>query len=142
MTFSAKLPEAVIALTPKKTNITKGPLDIACDTHAPGDSKCACINNEIFKHDSAWATAGVGKRAKNPCNMRKPGTWEPKGVVGQTKGAEGYFLVFDSLQSGITACVETYSRFYRDATPEALVARWTNGGGQGAYYNNVKKCYN
>lgn len=105
------------------------------------DKKCTCINRAIFVHDSSFATAGVGARANNPCNMRKPGSWKPKGVVGQTKGAVGYFLVFDTLENGIKACVETYQRFYKDAPPRALVSAWTAGGGQGHYQAAVSACF-
>ncbi len=106
-----------------------------------GDKKCSCINRAIFVHDSGFATAGVGKRANNPCNMRRPGTWDPKGVTGETGGAVGHFLVFDSLQSGINACVEVYTRFYTDLTASQLVSRWTAGGGNANYRAAVSACY-
>jgi len=105
------------------------------------DKKCICINKAIFIHDSAFATQGVGARALNPCNMRRPGSWTPEGIAGTTKGSVGKFLVFDTLEHGIHACVQTYQRFYANVGPRALVASWTNGGGKGDYQSAVNNCY-
>ncbi len=113
-------------------------LDKACD----GDKKCSCIINAIAIHESEFATAGVGKRAKNHCNLRRPGSWTPKGIVGETGGAVGKFLVFDSLQSGLDACAEVYNRFYKDVSADKLVSAWAAGGGNKAYRSAVKSCYN
>lgn len=106
------------------------------------DDKCVCINHAIFKHDSSWATAGVGKRLNNPCNMRVPATWKPSVpfTVYTAKG-NGVFSKFDTLQDGVTACVELYRRNYSDLPPDTLVARWTDGGGQGAYQSAVNQCF-
>jgi len=140
LTFTKELPRKKLDLFLPKTE--KGPLDEACDTHAPDDSKCACVMNEVFKHDSSWATAGVGKRANNPCNMRVPSSWIPS--VGKPKkeySVNGVFAKFDSLEDGISACTELYARKYQDLPAETLVSRWTDGGGKGAYTRNVKNCY-
>lgn len=142
LTFATKLPTKQIVIAKPTQAEEKGPLDKACDTHAPGDSKCACVLNEIFKHDSSWATAGVGKRANNPCNMRIPATWTP--AVGKPKkeySVNGVFAKFATLEDGISACTELYARRYQDLLPEKLVSVWTDGGGNGAYRSSVKSCY-
>jgi hypothetical protein len=142
LTFGTKLPEKEIALD-TKTEKKKGPLDVACDTHAPGDTKCACVMNEIFKHDSGWATAGVGKRAKNPCNMRVPSSWTPAvGKPSKEYSVNGVFAKFATLEDGISACTELYARRYKDLSASVLVSRWTDGGGNAAYRGGVKNCYN
>ena len=116
-------------------------LDKAC----AGDKKCICINNAIFKHDSSWSTAGVGKRALNPCNMRPPKTWKPsvtfKPMAVNQGGDITYFAKFNSLQDGVTACVELYKRLYSDLPADKLVSRWTDGGGNKEYRSAVRNCY-
>ena len=111
-------------------------LNQACN----GDEKCVCINNAIFKHDSSWATKGVGARAKNPCNMRMPSTWEPTGIIASTQGAVGHFAVYDSLENGINGCVELYSRFYADLDPYTLTTRWAQTHDKN-YHNAVASCF-
>lgn len=106
-----------------------------------GDAKCVCINHAIFKHDSSWATAGVGKRALNPCNMRVPATWKPSVPMRSIKSVNGVFARFDSLQDGVTACVELWQRLYKDLPADKLVSRWTDGGGNTAYRSAVRSCY-
>lgn len=110
-------------------------LDNACD----GDKKCKCVVEAIAIMDSGFATQGVGARALNPCNMRRPGSWTPKGIVGETGGAVGHFLVFDSLQSGVTACAETYKRFYTDLSAKQLVKRWAQSSNPN-YVAMVAEC--
>lgn len=112
-------------------------LDKACD----GDKKCICINNAIFKHDSSWSTAGVGKRALNPCNMRVPGTWRPSVKIGSLNSVNGKFAKFNSLEDGVTACVELYKRLYSDLPADKLVSRWTDSGGNANYRKAVASCY-
>lgn len=72
--------------------------------------------------------------------MRVPKTWKPSGIVGTTRGAVGTFAVYDTLESGIYACVELYNRFYRDMAPADLVRTWTDGGNP-AYHSAVRSCY-
>jgi len=110
-------------------------LDVACN----GDRKCKCVVEAIAIMDSSFATAGVGARALNPCNMRRPGSWTPKGIKGETSGAVGHFLVFDSLQSGVTACAETYNRFYTELNAKQLVKRWAQSSNPD-YIAKVAKC--
>jgi hypothetical protein len=71
------------------------------------EEKCICINNAIFKNDSAWATAGVGERINNPCNMRPPQLWTPSVLfsIYNAKG-NGQFAKFKTLNDGVTACAE------------------------------------
>lgn len=107
-----------------------------------GDAKCSCINAAIFKHDSSWATAGVGRKAKNPCNMRPPSTWKPSVKMGVYKSpGNGTFAKFDTVEDGITACVELYKRNYKDMPPQKLVSLWTAGGGNKHYRSAVSSCY-
>jgi hypothetical protein len=116
----------------------KQALSDACN----GEHKCICINDAIFKHDSSWATAGVGKKANNPCNMRVPHSWTPSVPYnGVYKGPNGVFARYHSVSDGVTACVELYNRMYRDLTADQLVSRWTAGGGNRAYRSAVKSCY-
>lgn len=145
LTFNPPVPDAFPPLRPaappppaEGTRTKDDMLRSACG----GDEKCVCINRAIFVHDSGFATAGVGKRARNPCNMRRPGSWAPDGIVGETGGAVGKFLVFDSLESGITACVQVYQRFYTDKTADQLVSAWTAGGGNAQYRSAVRSCFN
>ena len=118
------------------------PLDAACASIAPDDPKCACVNNEIFKHDSSWATAGIGKKANNPCNMRVPSTWKPSvPMMVYTTANNGHFAKFETLEDGITACVELYARNYKHRSAYDLVSIWTNRGAEESYYYNVAQCY-
>ena len=104
------------------------------------DAKCVCVMDAVFKHDSSWATAGVGKRALNPCNMRIPGSWTPPVTLHSIDTVNGTFARFDSLKDGIQACVETYNRFYSGMSADRLVAYWT-GGGNANYRAAVGSCY-
>ncbi|MGE0536665.1 MAG: hypothetical protein AB7O68_16965 [Pirellulales bacterium] len=138
--FSIELPRPAPQIAKKVDG--KGPLDIACETHAAGDAKCACVNNAIFKHDSSWGTAGVGKKTNNLCNMRPPKTWTPSVQFTVYRTAHnGEFAKFATREDGITACVELYSRFYRDMSALQLVRVWTDGGGNAAYRSQVASCY-
>lgn len=112
-------------------------LAAACDH----DAKCVCINDAIFKHDSSWATAGVGKRAFNPCNMRVPSSWKPSVKMSRISTVNGTFAKFATLDDGIKACVELYQRLYKHLPSHTLVSRWTNGGGNRAYRSAVTSCY-
>lgn len=111
--------------------------------HACGnDDRCVCVNDAIFKHDSSWATAGIGARINNPCNMRVPSTWKPSVpfTVYRARG-NGVFSRFETLQDGVTACVELYARNYKHLPPDTLVSIWTDGGGNRAYRAAVSSCY-
>lgn len=107
-----------------------------------GDGKCICIVDAVAKHDSSWATAGIGKKTNNVCNMRPPGTWKPSVPfsVYRAKG-NGVFAHFNSVQDGVTACAELYNRFYADLSADKLVSRWTSGGGNVAYRSAVASCF-
>jgi hypothetical protein len=107
-----------------------------------GDGKCICINSAIFKHDSSWATAGIGKKTNNVCNMRPPKLWKPSVpfTIYNAPG-NGKFAKFNSIADGITACVELYQRNYKHLPPAALVSRWTDKGGNRAYRSSVASCY-
>lgn len=98
--------------------------------------------NAVFKHDSSWGTAGVGKKTNNLCNMRPPKSWEPSVpfTIYHAKG-NGQFAKFSTKEDGITACVELYNRFYKNMSADQLVRLWTDGGGQGAYLQQVRSCY-
>lgn len=108
-----------------------------------GDEKCICVNHAIFKHDSGWATAGVGRKANNPGNMRPPKTWSPSVpfTIYYAKG-NGQFARFESLRDGVQANVELYFRFYSKYTnADDLVDVWADGGGNASYRNAVRKCF-
>jgi hypothetical protein len=111
------------------------------DACGQNNFKCICINHAIFKHDSSWATAGVGKRANNPCNMRVPRTWKPSVPMSHINSVNGEFAKFKTLEDGVTACVELYNRLYSDLPPAKLVSRWTDGGGNKAYRSAVANCF-
>ncbi len=141
--FAATLPQKALHLKLGKI-VADAPAALvkACDKHAPGDAKCACVNHAIFVHDSGFATQGVGKRALNPCNMRIPGTWTPAvGKPGKEHSVNGTFAKFETLADGVDACVETYARFYRDKDASTLVSAWTAGGGNREYRTAVSNCY-
>lgn len=87
-------------------------------------------------------TAGVGKWANNPCNMRVPKTWKPSVPIRPTRQTpNGIFAQFESSNDGITACTELYNRFYKDLSASTLVSEWTDGGGNAAYRAQVASCY-
>lgn len=75
--------------------------------------------------------------------MRPPALWKPSVPfsVYRTTNNNGVFARFNSLQDGVTACVELYKRHYASLPPAELVSRWTDGGGQGAYQSAVNKCF-
>ncbi|HEV7278867.1 MAG TPA: hypothetical protein VGN57_01535 [Pirellulaceae bacterium] len=108
-----------------------------------GDAKCICINNAIFKHDSSWATKGVGKKALNPGNMRPPKTWKPSvPFTVYVKAKDDYFAKFETLEHGIIANVELYQRFYAHLpNADALVSKWAGGGGNANYRAAVRSCF-
>lgn len=108
-----------------------------------GDERCICITNGIFKHDSGWATAGVGKKALNPGNMRIPRTWTPSVEMSSyNSGQNGIFAKFNSLEDGIRANVELYQRFYAQyENADALVSVWADGGGDASYRAAVANCF-
>ena len=140
LTFGS-LPSVRLSLPPARRIAQKAPHKALADA-CGDDGRCVCVNDAIFKHDSSWATAGVGKRTLNPCNMRPPVTWAPSVAfeVYHAKG-NGKFAKFDTLSDGITACVELYQRNYSTLPPAKLVARWTDGGGKGAYTAAVTRCF-
>jgi hypothetical protein len=108
-----------------------------------GDERCICINNAIFKHDSGWATAGVGRKANNPGNMRPPKLWTPSVpfTIYHAKG-NGQFAKFETLEDGVQANVELYFRHYaKYENADALVNVWADGGGNSSYRGAVRKCF-
>lgn len=144
LVFTDKLPDAklTLRLPEKKPEGLQKVLAEACQTHAPGDEKCVCVNNAIYRHDSGWATAGVGKKTRNPGNMRVPSTWKPSVPfeVYHSPG-NGVFSKFKTLEDGIVANVELYARLYQDLSAPALVSRWADGGGDRHYRSAVSSCY-
>lgn len=112
-------------------------------TACHNDEKCICINNAIYKHDSSWATAGIGKKVNNPGNMRPPRTWKPSVpfTIYNAKG-NGQFAHFQTLEDGIIANVELYQRNYaKYETANALVSVWAGGGGNSEYRRAVANCF-
>lgn len=133
-------PEKIVNVSYTPSKVTENARELLTGP-CNGDEKCICINNAIFKHDSSWATAGVGKRALNPCNMRVPGTWKPSVSMRSINSVNGVFARFDSLEDGVTACVELWQRLYKDLPADKLVSRWTDGGGNTHYRSAVRSCY-
>lgn len=113
-----------------------------------GQKKCICINDAIFKHDSSWATAGVGARTLNPCNTR-PSANHPKPFkVAYSKN--GPFAQFSTLDDGIISCVSLYQRNYSKLGPTATVKIWSGHSrdknfpstpSERAYVSAVASCY-
>lgn len=137
-------PTLIAKIGPSARQVFKAPVRKDPKDHLAevcGDARCTCINNAIFKHDSSWATAGVGKRALNPCNMRVPSSWKPSVPMRKEASINGTFAKFNTLEDGITACVELYERLYKHLPAEKLVARWTNGEGNVSYQAAVSACY-
>lgn len=109
----------------------------ACD----GERKCICVNDAIFRHDSSWATKGIGRKASNPCNMRPPKLWKPSVPFTVYKSpGNGEFAKFGSLEDGITACVELYKRSYADLDAKTLVKRWAQTSNKN-YHDAVASCF-
>lgn len=132
---AAVSPDELHPVSDKARELLTGPCN--------GDEKCICIVNGIFKHDSGWATAGVGKKALNPGNMRIPKTWEPSVpfTVYHSKG-NGQFAQFKTLEDGVIANVELYQRFYAQyESANALVNVWADGGGNASYRSAVANCF-
>ena len=119
-------------------------LDDACD----GDAKCVCVLNAIFIHDSSWATAGVGKRTKNPCNTRPSDNHPRPFTVEHT--VNGPFARFSTLNDGIESCVEVWRRGYQDKSAFDTAKIWTGNRKnkdygkkkeERAYINAIGKCF-
>lgn len=108
-----------------------------------GDAKCVCVENAIFTHDSGWATAGVGKKTNNPGNMRPPRLWQPSVPLTIYKApGNGVFARFATLEEGVQANVELYTRHYaKYTTADALVSAWAGGGGNAQYRGAVRSCF-
>lgn len=112
-------------------------LDKACD----GDAQCICVVDKIAIMDSSWATAGIGKRTLNPCNLRPPSSWKfPVPYTAYQAKGNGYFAHFETLQDGVTACAATYNKYYRDMSPRQLVKVWAQSSNQN-YVNMVATCF-
>lgn len=138
LALSIDLPKSVPVASAIKVPEHKTVLAEACES----EEKCICINNAIFKHDSSWATAGVGAKTNNPCNMRIPKTWKPSVKVSTYYSpGNGSFARFDTLADGITACVELYKRNYSKLPPDTLVTRWTSGDNNREYLTAVYNCF-
>lgn len=114
-----------------------------------GDEKCICVNNAIFIHDSSWSTSGVGARSLGPCNMRVPSSWTPSVPLSSMWAKHGEYAKFETLQDGVTACVELWQRFYEGKTAFATAKVWTGNANnkdygskrdERAYINAIAAC--
>lgn len=113
-----------------------------CEKIAPDDPECYCVMDNVFRQDSGWGTMGVGKKANNMGNMRVPSTWKPSVPMTVYHAAgNGTFAKFESVEDGIVANVELYSRFYKDLSPQLLLSRWVHGGGNANYRAAVFSCF-
>lgn len=96
----------------------------------------------VFRHDSSWCTAGVGKKTNNCGNMRPPRTWKPSVEYSiYNSPGNGQFMHFRTMEDGIKANVELYQRKYASYTSATdLVRVWTDGDGA-EYKRAVGKCF-
>jgi len=104
--------------------VPKTPAEVLADA-CGGDARCVCINDAIFVHDSSWATAGVGAKALNPCNLRPPTKWTPSVPFTEHQSKNGVFAKFDTLEEGIIACVELWTRSYKGLSAFDTAKVWT-----------------
>lgn len=113
-----------------------------------GEAKCTCVNAAIFKHDSSWSTAGVGKRTNNPCNTR-PSKNHPNSHSTEYT-VNGPFARFASFEDGVQSCVALYRRGYEAKTAFSLVKVWTGHANdpkwpstpaEREYLSAVQACY-
>lgn len=96
----------------------------------------------IFTHDSAWATAGVGKWAKNPGNLRCLSPDSPyKSTCVQSSNNNGWFAKFDDLETGVYASVDLYVRKYMGKSPDEITAVWAGSPQSGGYWQAIRACY-
>ena len=116
-------------------------LSKACNDMAPYDPFCYCVLDAIFTHDSAWATVGVGKWAKNPGNLRCLGEDSTFDHQCEKSPGNGYFAKFDDLETGIEANVDLYVRKYMGKTPEAITRIWAGSPQSKEYWDAIKSCY-
>lgn len=127
--------------TVEKVNPVQTDKQTMLTTACGSDQKCQCIVDAIITNESAWFTKGIAPRSNNPCGMRVPSTWTPDGLTGATAGAVGHFATFTSHQHGVTACAQTYKRFYSDVPAATLMNAWVHGGGNSNYRSAVAACY-
>jgi len=94
----------------------------------------------VFTHDSAWATAGIGKKNNNPSNLRCITTDNPYHGKCIPSAGNGSFEWFPDLQTGIYAAVDVYNRLYRGLPADKMTYKWARTQ-NGAYYNALRKCF-
>lgn len=97
--------------------------------------------DEVFKHDSGWATAGVGARNLNPGNLRclsPDSPWESSCVASP---GNGHFAKFSTLEDGIYANVDLWNRKYRGKSADAIARIWAGCPQSKAYWDALRGCH-
>lgn len=120
--------------------LLRGYFTEACTELNPGDGKCVCVMLAIAKHDSQYATAGVGKKTNNPCNTRPSGdnSYSKEGVY-ESHG-NGWFATYPNLRDGAYACTDLYVRRFAGRTAKNLTDVWAQTKSK-SYHNAVASCY-
>lgn len=95
----------------------------------------------MAKNDSAFATAGVGARTKNPGNMRcVSDIFMPKGTqcIGS---ASGKFSSFQTLEEGVRQTVALYVRKYAGKAPNDITRVWAGNPKTKGYWEDIQRCF-
>ncbi|QGH72441.1 MAG: hypothetical protein [Siphoviridae sp. ctpQM7] len=122
--------------------LIRGYIAEACTALAPGDRRCECVNAEIMRHDSLFATAGVGKKLLNPANIRciKPeDSVVPVSCVPSPQN--GSFSSFKTLRDGTYAGVALYVKKYAGRHHESIVRIWAGNPQSKGYWEGVRSCF-
>ena len=97
--------------------------------------------DQIFRHDSNWATAGIGARTNNPGNLRCLGSDNPwqKSCVASVNN-NGHFASFATLKDGIYANVDLWNRLYRGKGADNIARIWAGCPQTKAYWDALRSC--
>ena len=115
----------------------------ACAHYEPeNQAKCFCINSKIFQHDSAWATVAVGKRHRNPGNMRCPkhqSDWFHNMTCARHEPS-GPWASYPTLEDGIWGNVALYNRLYKGTSAQFILDNWVQTA-EKPYEDALKSCF-
>ena len=113
----------------------------ACERYSPGDPKCVCVVNAIATQDSAWGTAGIGKKTNNVCNVRPLGEKSPIPHEIYHAASNGDFASFSTIQDGIDACVDLYARRFAGKMPDEITRIWAGNPESKGYWQAISACF-
>ena len=115
----------------------------SCSSLAKHDPRCVCILHAIAKHDSAYASSGIGKKHNNIGNIRclKEYGIVPSACAASLNG-NGHFASFDSVDDSIIALADLYVRKYAGRSPDDITRIYAGNPQSSEYWKAVRSCYN